>query len=301
MPQPSLKYLKTFHLAAKHQSFKAAADELCITASAVSHQIKTLEAQLGIPLFDRGPHSLTLTEAGASYLENLDTLFSRIESATEQLRERYSRNVVRLQVPPFFASELLLPRLNNFSHLHPDIDLQIATRMIPQAEHAADADVSVTVGTGPWPELETVHLFPQSFVPVCTPELLPKLRIRSAADFANHTLIVHSSRLALWDQWAAMHGLSDLNPRQLIRFDSMSAAVHAAETGVGIALVSMPLSAGRIAAGSLVRVLKSEVLTGESYYLVARPEDHERPAVHSLLNWLEQQFCEPVQTKLHLA
>jgi LysR family glycine cleavage system transcriptional activator len=301
MPKPSLKYLKTFHLAAKYQSFKAAADELCITASAVSHQIKTLEAQLGLALFDRGPHSLTLTEAGTSYLENLDTLFSRIESATEQLRERYSRNVVRLQVPPFFASELLLPRLNNFSQLHPDIDLQIATRMIPQAEHAADADVSVTVGTGPWPELETVRLFPQSFVPVCTPELLPKLHIRTAADFALHTLIVHSSRLSLWDQWAAMNGLPELKPRQLIRFDSMSAAVHAAETGVGIALVSLPLSAGRIAAGRLIRVLKTEVLTGESYFLVARPDDHERPAVNTLMQWLTYQFCEPVQAKVNLA
>lgn len=290
MPTPSLKFLKTFHIAAKRQSFKAAADELCITASAVSHQIKTLEDQLGLLLFDRGPHSLTLTEAGAQYLDNLDSLFARIESATEQLRTRYSRNVVHLQVPPFFASELLVPQLNSFSEIYPEIDLQIATRMMPRAEHAADADVSVIVGTGPWPDLEAINLFPQTFVPACAPDLLPDRRIREAADLAAHTWIAHNARLALWDQWTARYGLHHLKPKQLIRFDSMSEAVHAAETGLGIALVSMPLAAARFAAGSLTQVLKSEILTGESYFLVVHPEDKKRPAVRALVQWLTEQF-----------
>lgn len=301
MPTPSLKFLKTFHIAAKRQSFKAAADELCVTASAVSHQIKTLESQLGLSLFQRGAHSLTLTEAGAHYLENLDSLFSRIESITEQLCARYSRSIVRLQVPPFFASELLLPHLNYFSQMHPEIDLQIATRMLPQAEHAPDADVSVIVGSGPWPDLQTVNLFPQSFVPACAPELLPKLRISDAADLAAHTLIVHNSRVALWDQWAAMHGVHELKPKQLIRFDSMSAAVHAAETGVGIALVSTPLAAARFAAGTLIKVLKAEIPTGENYFLVVRGADHERPAVRTLMHWLAQQFGRSSQAKKYLA
>src|ERR1700689_2044633 len=115
MQTPSLRFLKTFHIAAKLGSFKAAAEELSVTASAVSHQIKVLERQLGLSLFERGPRSLSLTAAGALYLENIDALFSRLESVTEQLRRRFSREVVRLQVPPFFASELLVPRLSSFS------------------------------------------------------------------------------------------------------------------------------------------------------------------------------------------
>lgn len=301
MSIPSLKFLKTFHLAARHQSFKAAADELCITASAVSHQIKMLEGQLGLSLFERGPRSLRLSEAGTYYLENIDSLFSRIESVTEQLRERYSRSVVRVQVTPFFASELLLPNLNYFSKTHPEIDLQIATRMIARAEHAADADVSVVVGAGPWPDLKTICLFPQSFVPACAPQLLSKLRILKAADVGEHTLIAHNTRLSLWDKWAALHGLQELKPKQLIRFDSMSTAVHAAEAGVGIALVSTPLAEGRFAAGTLAKALDAEYPTGESYFLVVRPADHERPAVRTLTQWLVQQFGRSVEAKKYLA
>src|SRR5690348_11683141 len=100
MRLPSLKFLKTFQVAAQRQSFKSAADELCITPSAVSHQVKSLESQLGIPLFDRGPHSLFLNEAGRNYLQALDAIFGRLEAATEQLRMRYGRSVVRLHVPP---------------------------------------------------------------------------------------------------------------------------------------------------------------------------------------------------------
>jgi LysR family glycine cleavage system transcriptional activator len=111
MRLPSLKFLKTFQVAAARLSFKAAAEELFITPSAVSHQIKALEEQLGMPLFERGPHSLTLTEAGTHYLQHMDSVFARLESVTEQLQVRYGRGVVRLHMPPFFATELLLPKL----------------------------------------------------------------------------------------------------------------------------------------------------------------------------------------------
>jgi LysR family transcriptional regulator, glycine cleavage system transcriptional activator len=290
MAMPSLKFLKTFHIAARHESFKAAADELCITASAVSHQMKLLEAQLGLTLFERGPRSLKLTAAGSYYLDNIESLFSRIESVTEQLRQRFSRSVARLQVTPFFASELLFPNLNKFSERYPDIDLQISTRATSQAEHAADADVSVLVGAGPWPELTTATLFPQSFVPVCAPHLLPKFSISKPADLKLHTLIAHNTRPTLWQQWAVLHGMEDLTPKQVIRLDSMSAAVTAAESGVGIALVSTPLAAERFAAGTLAKVLHAEIPTGEHYVVVVRPYDHAHPVVRVLSEWLIRQF-----------
>jgi len=290
MAMPSLKFLKTFHVAARHQSFKAAADELCITASAVSHQMKLLEAQLGLVLFERGPRSLKLSEAGAYYLENIESLFARIESVTEQLRQRFSRSVARLQVTPFFASELLFPNLNKFSQRYPDIDLQITTRATSHAEHAADADVSVIIGTGPWPELHTAALFPQSFVPACAPHLLPRLRISKPADLTAHTLIAHNTRPALWDQWAVLHGMNELRPKQVIRLDSMSAAVNAAESGVGIALVSSPLAAERFAAGKLVKVLQAEIPTGEHYVVATRPQDSCHSVVRALSDWLIGQF-----------
>jgi LysR family glycine cleavage system transcriptional activator len=293
MRTPSLRFLKTFQIAAKRGSFKAAADELCVTASAISHQIKVLEDELGLALFERGPRSLALTPAGAHYLEHIDAVFSRLESVTEQLRLRFSRAVLRLQVPPFFASELLLPRLAGFSAVHADIDIQIATDITPNTSHASDSDVSIIVGTGDWPDVQSTRLFAQTYVPACSPELLRQSRIRSMSDLAQEPLIAHNHRPDLWDRWAAVTGSGPLRPKQLIRFDTMSAVVHAAEQGVGIALVSTPLSASRFSAGSLIKLFDAELATGESYYLVTRPDDADLPAVRLLIGWMLEQFGDP--------
>jgi len=177
----------------------------------------------------------------------------------------------------------------------------ITTRATSHAEHAADSDVSVIVGSGPWPELNTTTLFPQSFVPACAPDLLARLRIVKPADLTAHTLIAHNTRPALWDQWAAIHGVHELRPKQLIRLDSMSAAVSAAESGVGIALVSAPLATERFAAGTLAKVLPAEIPTGEHYVVVVRPEDHQRPVVQVLRDWLVQHFGRHAEAKKNLA
>jgi LysR family glycine cleavage system transcriptional activator len=290
MHTPSLRFLKTFHIAAKRGSFKAAAEELCVTASAVSHQIKALEQQLGVSLFNRGPRSLTLSAAGAHYLENIDAVFSRLESVTEQLKRRFSRAVVRLQVPPFFASELLVPRLSSFGALHGDIDIQIETDIAPLEQHSSDADVSIVVGNGQWPEVQATRLFPQAYVAACAPERVHEARTGSFADLVQQPLIVHRRRRDLWDRWAAMMGVEPLRPKQLIEFNSMASIVHAAEQGVGIALVSAPLAAQRFANGSLVKVFDAELVTGDAYYLVTRPEDAQRMGVRALIGWMLQQY-----------
>jgi len=290
MQTPSLRFLKTFHIAAKLGSFKAAAQELSVTASAVSHQIKALEQQLGVSLFNRGPRSLSLSAAGAQYLENIDAVFSRLESVTEQLKRRFSRAVVRLQVPPFFASELLVPRLSSFGALHGDIDIQIETDIAPHEEHASDADVSIVVGTGQWPDVQATRLFPQAYIVAGAPELLREARIESVADLLQQPLIAHKRRRDLWDRWAAMFGVEPLRPKQLIEFNSMASIVHAAEQGVGIALVSAPVAAQRFAKGSLVKVFDDELVTGDAYYLVTRPEDAQRLGVRALIGWMLQQY-----------
>ena len=290
MQTPSLRFLKTFHVAAKLGSFKAAAQELCVTASAVSHQIKALEQQLGVSLFNRGPRSLSLSPAGALYLENIDAVFSRLESVTEQLRRRFSRALVRLQVPPFFASELLVPRLSSFGALHGDIDIQIETDIAPNDTHASDADVSIVVGNGQWPDMQSTRLFPQAYVVACAPELLRQAPIQSVGDLLQQPLIAHGRRRELWDRWAAMFGTEPLRPKQLIEFNSMASIVHAAEQGVGIALVSAPVAAQRFANGSLVKVFDDELVTGDAYYLVTRPEDAQRLGVRALIGWMLQQY-----------
>ena len=289
MRLPSLKFLKTFQVAAARSSFKAAADELCITPSAVSHQIKALEEQLGVPLFERGPHSLTLTEAGQHYFEHMEALFARLESATEQLRIRYGRAVVRLHIPPFFATEMLLPKLPAFLKEQPGTDIHIDTVSATLQSHPPDADLSIVVDAAPEEGLACHKLFSQTFAPACAPSLLTHAPIRCIEDLDRHTLITHEARRDGWHRWAQTLGV-ELRPKSLIRFDTMQTAAQAAEHGVGVALLSSRLVNERIVQGKLVRVFDTELHTGESYFLIFRPEDAQRPHIRALTQWILQEF-----------
>jgi LysR family glycine cleavage system transcriptional activator len=291
VPAISLKFLKTFHIAARRGSFAAAAAELFLTPSAVSHQVRGLEEQLGVALFQRKPRALVLTETGVRLLARIDPAFSELEAATAELRGPRERRVpLRLQVPPFFAQELLLPRIGAYSAAHPHTDLQIDTRSAPAEPHGQDVDVSVALGPGAWPGLVARALFSQAFVPACSPGLLRASGVRNHADLAGESLIVHARRADLWDQWAQAAGVEPLHPRQRIRFDTMSAVVDAAERGVGFALVATPLTRARFVAGTLTRVFAHQIDAGESYYAVARTADAHRIEVRELLDWLETEF-----------
>jgi LysR family glycine cleavage system transcriptional activator len=294
MRTPSLKAIKTFQIAARHSSFAVAADELCITPSAVSHQIKTLETQLGLPLFSRGARALALTDAGARYLEQIDDLFTRLESVTEQLRARFGRSSVRLHVPAYFASEMLLPRLSEFSKLHDGVDLRIDTSGAHGRSHVAEADISVVVGTGPWNGLVAHPLFAQTMVAACSPGLLAEKPVRRYEDLNSHTLLVHEARRDDWDRWAANVGLKGLNPAQIVRIDSMSAAMRAAEKKIGIALLPAELSRRKFQSARLVRVFDEELVTQEDYTLLVRTEDENRDDIRALCAWLIES-CRSVE------
>jgi len=292
MRLPSLKFLKTFQVAALRQSFKAAAEELCITPSAVSHQVKLLETQLGIPLFERGPHSLLLTEAGKMYLHSIDSVFNRLEAVTEQLRTSYGRGVVRLHIPPFFASEMLMPRLQSFMQMRPELDIHINTVGGTLQTHPAEADLSVIVGPAPNDDLESYRLFEQAFVPACSPQLLHDTAIASIDDLNEQTVLIHEARRDGWQRWAELSGRENLQPRSIVRFDTMQAAVQAAESGIGVALVSTRLATTRFRAGTLVKLFDTELPTGEAYYLIHRPDDAERKEVQALTQWLLSEFAD---------
>ena len=286
MRTPSLKAINTFQIAARHSSFAVAADELCITPSAVSHQIKTLETALGLPLFSRSARALALTDAGARYLEQIDDLFMRLDAVTEQLRARFGRSSVRLHVPAYFASEMLLPRLSEFAKLHAGIDLRIETQGAHGRAHVAEADISVVVGSGPWNGLIAHPLFAQSLVPAASPELLAEKPVNAYEDLNSHTLLVHEARRDDWDRWAANVGLKTLNPAQIVRIDSMSAATRAAEKSIGIALLPAELSRRKFTSGRLARVFDDELVTQEDYTLLVRAEDENRDDIRALCAWL---------------
>src|ERR1700722_4537438 len=283
MRLPSLKFLKTFQVAAKLQSFKAAAEELFVTPSAVSHQIKALEEQLGVALFERGIRTLTLTDAGSHYLEHINDIFAKV---TEQLQVRYGRTIIRLNVPPFFANELLLPRLSSFTQAREETDIRIETTFAAPKTHPPEADLSIVVGTGPWEGLTVHELFAQSFIAACSPEFLLENPINSYGDLNGRTLLVHEERRDAWERWAVGLGIAPIKPNRLGRLPPRSAVVLTAEQGVGVALVASRLSADRFIAGGLVKLFDAELTTNESYVLLHRPEDRAREDLQELTQWI---------------
>jgi len=277
-------------VAGRFLSFKQAADELCITASAVSHQVKNLEAFLGIDLFVRKTRALELTGPGQAYFEFLDGWFARLEAETHQLRAEYGRSVIRLCVPPFFASELLLPKLSEFKSLMPDTDIRVMTQPSTMKVHPADADLSILLGAGDWVDLETKPLFARRIMTACSPQLKKKFGFSSFSDLDGRTLIVHENRPKSWENWAKALDIAAPVPGKVYRFDSMAAVVQAAAQGHGVAIVSWPLSRRWFESGALVRALDEEVVTKEKFYVAWRPEDRKRIEVDRLIRWIIEQF-----------
>jgi LysR family glycine cleavage system transcriptional activator len=218
----------------------------------------------------------------------------RLEAVTEQLRARFGRSSVRLHVPAYFASEMLLPRLSEFSKLHAGIDLRIETQGAHGRTHAAEADISVVCGTGPWKGLVAHPLFAQTMIPACSPELLAERPVLRYEDLNAHTLLVHEARREDWDRWATAVGMKELRPAQIVRIDSMSAATRAAEKKIGIALLPAELSRRKFAQGRLTRVFDDELVTQEDYTLLVRTEDENRDDIRALCAWLIES-CRTVE------
>lgn len=292
MRLPSLKYLKTFQVAGRFLSFKLAADELAVTPSAVSHQIRNLESFLGVALFERNTRSLAFTDAGRNYFDFLDGMFARLESQTQQLWTQYGREIVRICVPPFFANEALLPKLSTYQHSSADTDIRVITMPSAMQTHPAEADLSILLGNDNWPELKTYRLFAHRVVTACAPSLLIQQKVKHLKNLDGQTLIVHEQRSDGWDRWADALGIPAPKPKKLIRFDSMSAVARAAEQGLGIALVSWPVGSELFRSGTLVRLFDVELETGDDFYLAHRPEDADRCEVRKLNEWIVNEFQE---------
>lgn len=287
---PPLKNLRAFCVAARQLSFKFAADELCLTPSAVSHQMKELEAILGMRLFERRTRALGLTTAGQRLLEEVEPLLEGLDRALAQLARHDGRETLRVRAPALFANELLIPRLEEFCEAHPLIDVQLDTRDPRPISHPPTADVSIVLAHTPPAGVRSTRLFSSPLTAVCAAQHAGRVARLGREVFGTLPLIVDRTRPFAWSSWAEEVGLERPEPRQLIEFDTMIAAVRAAERGLGIALVPVRLCQSWIRSGALVRVFAVELATAEAYYLVSRPRDAERPPVKALTRWALAQY-----------
>lgn len=284
---PPLHTLEAFEVAARHRSFKAAAEQLHLTPSAVSHQLKALEGFLGFALFRRGNRSLELTEAGKEYLELVSETLARLREGSRQLALRHARAQLRISMGPFIANEILLPALPSFQNTHPDIDVRIDTSLAALDLGNSEIDVALRFGDGHWPALVAERLMAVSAVPVCAPSLAAPLQSRSPPSLNDATLI-HSMPIPEgWSQWARATGITLGGHHRDVWLDSYLAILRAAEQGVGLALGLVPMVDPWLRSGKLVAPWPElAVDIPQAYYLLYRTSDAARPEILAFRSWL---------------
>src|SRR3954447_13873613 len=232
---PPLNALKAFEAAARHESFTRAADELCVTPGAVSHQVKALEATLGLKLFNRERQRLVITEAGRDYLAVLRDAFDRIALGTARVVQRQSSGVLTVSTSPDFAAKWLVHRLGHFAEAHSDIDLRVSATLHHVDFAREDVDLAVRHGDGNWPGLDTVQLSTEQLFAVCSPNLISgRQRLGKPADILKFPLIHLDSR-ADWTQWLRAAGIEGAVAHGPV-LNRASMVIDAAINGQGVAL-----------------------------------------------------------------
>lgn len=289
--QLSLRGLRTFCVAARHQSFRLAAEELFVTASAVSHQIKSLEDEVAVTLFDRNSRGLELTEPGQALFDQVDPLIRQLDEVTATFGSRVTRHTLRISVQPFFASEMFVPRLAEFTALHPDIDIDIDTSDESVEKPSSSADVSIRLFRSAPPDLWSDPLFPLRLVPACSKQFRKQVLGSGRTPSKPFPIVVHANRLDDWKTWSEASGIEIPDPSNIVRLNSMIAVVRAAEKGLGAAPVPMPLSEARFKSGRLVRLYEQEIVTPDRYYLVYAEEKRNKEAVQALREWVLDTFA----------
>jgi LysR family glycine cleavage system transcriptional activator len=293
---PHLSALRAFEAAARRLSFKDAADELGISASAVSHQIRALEAYLDVRLFERLTRSIALTQAGAALLPKLDRGFRLIETAVREVRSRRAMPVVVVSAGPAIAAKWLVPRLYRFQEAHPEIDVRVSTSNRPVDLWREGVDVALRHGSGEYEGLEVERLFGEAYTPMCAPQLLKAARrpLRVPADLKHHRLLHDDSAqlpgaTVAWPDWLAAAAVTGVDGSRGVHFAQSDHAIQAALDGGGVLLGRVAIAAFDLAAGRLVRPFKLTLPSRFSYFFVTRPGRQREHAVSALREWLHAE------------
>ncbi|NND60810.1 MAG: LysR family transcriptional regulator [Gammaproteobacteria bacterium] len=287
----SLRALRTFCVAASHESFRTAADELFITPSAVSHQVKSLEEELGEQLFERGGRTLELTETGKSLFAEANPLIEQLDHVMARYRQDKQRTPIRISVQPFFASEYFVPRLTEFTDQHSEFDIQIGTSDESSDKHPADADLSIRLFRSPPADLASDLLFPLRLAPAAAPAFAKKLVVKNNAIVSDFPLIVHETQPKAWERWSERTGIKLPEDATELRFDSMIAVARAAERGVGACMMPVPLGNEWFESGRLVALFDQELRTNFSYYMLSAADRADDPLLQAPRQWILDAFA----------
>ena len=285
---PSLNGLRAFEAAARHLSFTVAASELNVTQTAISHQIRRLEEELGIRLFVRQNRALALTPQARDYLPGVRAAFNDLRLATDRLL-RKDEHVLTVSTLASLAAKWLLPRLSAFQETHPGIDVRITTSTALVDFRSGDVDAAIRYGRGHWPGVRADWLTADELFPVCSPALLTGNRpLRSPQDLADHTLL-HTSGVYDddWRLWLTAAGLpADISKLPGLTFDLILMTVQAALDGIGVAMGRTSYVEGDIAKGRLVVPFQITLPTDAGFYLVSPEGRADPPKLAAFRKWL---------------
>ncbi|MCB1858235.1 MAG: transcriptional regulator GcvA [Gammaproteobacteria bacterium] len=275
---PPLHSLRSFEAAARLGSFNGAAQEMFVTPSAVSHQIKSLEEFLGVPLFRRERRRAVLTVAGEKYLSAVEHALDEIDIATRRLQTAPNASSVNLSVVPGFLTRWLVPRIRDFQEQHPDVELRLSTSTgLIDFQHS-DIDMSIYFGRGDWDQIHSEFLHNVTLVPVCSPKLLEGPHpLAKPGDLRYHTLLRVSSRQDEWKMILDTAGIARTSIDKSMTFSSTALALSAAIEGAGVALTDCILVERELKYGQLIIPLELELETSNAFFLCS-PEGRK----HSL-------------------
>ena len=286
---PSLNGLRAFEAAARHLSFTLAAAELNVTQTAISHQIKRLEQELGIRLFVRQNRALALTPQARDYLPGIRAAFNDLRLATDRLRRHDSDNVLTISTLASLAAKWLLPRLTAFQKAHPKIDVRITTSTAMVDFKDGDVDAAIRYGRGRWAGLRADWLTADHLFPVCSPALLRGDKpLRMPADLAHHTLLHTSAGYDDdWRLWLIAAGLpTELATHRGLSFDMIFMTLQAAIDGFGVAVGRTTYVEADLAQGRLIVPFEISLPADAGFYLVAPENAADLPKLAAFRRWL---------------
>jgi LysR family transcriptional regulator, glycine cleavage system transcriptional activator len=286
---PSLNGLRAFEAAARHLSFTQAASELNVTQTAISHQIRRLEEELGIRLFIRKNRALALTPQARDYLPGVRAAFNDLRLATDRLLRKDDDKVLTVSTLASLAAKWLLPRLTAFQEAHPGIDVRITTSTALVDFKNGDVDAAIRYGRGNWPGVRAEWLMADEGFPVCSPALLSgKKPLRTPEDLRDHVLL-HTSNANYddWRLWLTAAGLTpDISKQPGITFDLILMTVQAAIDGIGVAMGRTSYVQDDIAKGRLVVPFNIALPADAGFYLVSREGAADPPKLKAFRQWL---------------
>jgi DNA-binding transcriptional LysR family regulator len=293
---PALDLLVGFEAAARHLSFTKAGEELFLTQSAVSRQIKELEEQLGVGLFLRRHRALALTEAGKSFYASAAQVLTTMRAATDQLRAQAGKKGLSVTTTNSFAALWLIPRLAGFTRTHPGIDVRIMADTRVQDLDRDGLDLAIRHGPASLAGSNAVRLMGERVFPVCSPRLLKdKSRpLREPQDLRHHCLLQYDDPEGRhpwlhWKTWLEVERIADLRPAGTLSFSGYEQIIPAAIAGHGVALGRSPLVKNLVATGELVAPFKSSADPARAYFAVVSKSAGGRPEVSEFVDWLKQE------------